>query len=157
MPHEANVFADEISKWWILDDWSLCRSFFNMLDCKWAPHTCDLFSSNENNLCINFFFLPWCGGTSGVKSFDCDWGLDNCWINAPFRLNENIWRKLKAQRARATIIVSISRYTSVLPLIYGTMLCLGLVVSLAKIELDLGGKIVALLGLPLCMLEVRRW
>ena len=33
------------------DDWSICCSYFNWLGIRWGPHTVDLFSSNENNLC----------------------------------------------------------------------------------------------------------
>jgi hypothetical protein len=57
-----------------------------MLDHKWGPHTCDTFSTNENNHCSKFYFLHWCRGTSGVNGFVFDWSLDNCWIHAPFRL-----------------------------------------------------------------------
>jgi len=62
VPRESNAFADEISKWLIRNYWSLCRAFFSMLDAKWGPHTCDLSSSDENNLCFKLFLtllVPW--------------------------------------------------------------------------------------------------
>jgi hypothetical protein len=107
VPRESNAFADEISKMLIPDDWSISRSFFNWLDFKWGPHTIDLFSSNENNLCELFYSLHWCRACSGVNAFGFDWSRNNCWINAPFRLIGKVWRKLKAQHVKATIIVPL--------------------------------------------------
>jgi hypothetical protein len=78
-----------------------------MLDDKWGPHTCDAFSSNENNHCPKFYSLHGCRGTSEVNSFVFDWSANNCWIHAPFRLIGKIWRKLSDQGAKATIIVPL--------------------------------------------------
>ena len=50
VPRETNMFADEISKMLIPDDWSICTSHFNWLDDTWGPHSIELFSYNENNL-----------------------------------------------------------------------------------------------------------
>ena len=86
VPKESNAFADDISKWLIPDDFSISRHYFSMLDNKWGPHTCDTFSSNENNQCPKFYSLHWCRGNSGANSFVFDWSEDNCWIQAPFRL-----------------------------------------------------------------------
>jgi len=63
-----------------------------------------------NNHRSMIYSLHWCRGTSGVNGFGFDWSFDNCWIHAPFRLIGKIWRKLKEQGARATIIVP--RWTS---------------------------------------------
>ena len=51
-----------------------------------------------------FYYVHWCRGTSGMNIFGFDWSLDNCWIHAPFRFIGKIWRKLKEQRAKPTII-----------------------------------------------------
>jgi hypothetical protein len=51
VPREENAIADEISKWLIPDDSSISQGYFAMIDNRWGPHYCDLFSSNENNLC----------------------------------------------------------------------------------------------------------
>jgi len=107
VPREANMFADEISKMLIPDDWSICTSYFNWLDDKWGPHSIDLFSSNENNLCERFFSFHWCRLTFGVNAFGFDWSKDNCWVKAPFRLIRKVWRKLVTQNAKATIIVPL--------------------------------------------------
>jgi hypothetical protein len=107
VPRENNTLADDISKWLIPDDFSISRHYFAMIDGKWGPHTCDAFSSNENNHCSKFYSLHWCRGTSGVNSFVFDWSADMCWIHPPFRLIGKVWRKLVAQRARATIIVPL--------------------------------------------------
>ena len=108
VPKEINAFADEIFKWLIPDDYSISRPYFSMLDCKWRPHTCDLFSTNENNHCSKLFSLNWCRGTSGVNGLGFDWSFDNCWVHAPFRLIGKILKKLKEQGTRATIIVPLS-------------------------------------------------
>jgi hypothetical protein len=42
-----------------------------------------------------------------VNGFGFDWTFDTCWFHAPFRLIGKIWRKLKEQGARATIIVPL--------------------------------------------------
>jgi hypothetical protein len=59
-PREENAIANEISKWLIPDDSSISRHLFDMLDHRWGHHTCDLFSSNENNLLSKFYSLHWC-------------------------------------------------------------------------------------------------
>jgi hypothetical protein len=107
VPRESNAFTDEISQMSIPDDWSICCSYFNWLDIKCGPHTVDLFSSNENNLCEKLYSLHWCRMSSGVNAFDYDWSKDNCWINAPFRLIGKVWRKLMTQNVKATIIVPL--------------------------------------------------
>jgi hypothetical protein len=107
VPQESNAFADEIPKMLISDDWSICYSYFNWLDIKWGPHTVDLFSSNENNLCKSFYSTHWCRITFGVNAFGYDWSRDNCWINAPFRFIGKVWRKLMTQNVKAKIIVPL--------------------------------------------------
>jgi hypothetical protein len=107
VPRENNTLADDIFKWLIPDDFTTLHHYFFMLDYKWGSHTCDAFSSNENNHCSKFYSLHWCRGTSGVNSFVFDWSADIYWIHAPFRLIGKIWRKLSDQRAKATIIVPI--------------------------------------------------
>ena len=57
VPREQNAFADEISKLLIPDDWSLSRVFFVLLDARWGPHSCDLFASGDNNLCVKLYSL----------------------------------------------------------------------------------------------------
>jgi hypothetical protein len=107
VPRKNNTIADDISKWLIPDDYSISPPYFFMFDSKWGPHTCDVFSSNENNQCSKFYSLHWCRGTAGVNGFVFDWSLDNCWIHAPFRLIGKIWRKLSDQKAKATIIIPL--------------------------------------------------
>jgi hypothetical protein len=73
----------------------------------WGPHTIDLYSTNETNICEIFYSIHWCRKTSGVNAFGFDWSRDNCWINAPFRLIGKVWRKLMTQNVKATIIVPL--------------------------------------------------
>jgi hypothetical protein len=107
VPREINAFANDTSKWLIPDDYSISCPCFSMMDHKWGPHTCDAFSTNENNNCSKFYSLYWCRGTSGVNGFGFDSSFDNCWIHAPFRHIGKIWRELKEQGTRATIIVPL--------------------------------------------------
>ena len=107
VPRESNTLADDISKLLVPNDYSISSHYFAKLDVKWGPHTCDTFSSNENNQCQKFYSLHWCRGTSGVNGFVFDWSLDNSWIHAPFRLIGKIWRKHSDQGAIATIIVPL--------------------------------------------------
>ena len=78
-----------------------------MLDHRWGPHTCDLLSSNKNNLCSKFYSIHWCRDTSGVNCFGFDWSDDNCWIHPPFRIIGEIWRNLMKHGFKATIIISL--------------------------------------------------
>ncbi len=95
VPRDENAITDEISKWLIPDDFSISRSYFSMLDNRWGPHSCDLFSLNENNLCSKFYSLHWCRGTSWVNCFGFNWGVDNCWIHPSFKIIGKILRKIK--------------------------------------------------------------
>jgi hypothetical protein len=106
-PREINAFADEISKWLSRDDYSMYRPYAIMLDCKRGLHTCDRFSSSENNLCFKFYSINCCRGTYGAYALCYDWSLNNCRIHAPFRLVEKIWRNLRGHRAKATISVPL--------------------------------------------------
>ena len=99
IPREINVFAGDISKWLIPNDYYIHRPYFITLDCKLGPHTCDLSSTGENTPCCKFYSFHWCRGTSGVNGCSFDWSLDNSWIHAPFRLIRKIWRTLGEQGA----------------------------------------------------------
>jgi hypothetical protein len=107
VPREENTMADEISKWLIPDDSSISRDYFNMLDHRWGPHTCDLFSSNNNNLCSKFYSIHWCRDMSGVDCSGFDWSDENCWIHPPFRIIGKVWRKLMKHGSKATIIIPL--------------------------------------------------
>ena len=104
VPREENEEADEISKLLIPDDWMLNPRYFEWLDARWGPHTCDLFASSRNALCRRFFSLHWCPGTAGVNAFAYDWSMENPWINAPFRLIGRVWRTLASLQASATLV-----------------------------------------------------
>ncbi len=56
-PREENTLADELSKLLIPDDFSLSRKYFKQLEDRFAPHSIDLFSSNENNICDRLYSL----------------------------------------------------------------------------------------------------
>ncbi len=66
IPRDENTLANELSKQLIPDDFSLSRKYFRQLEDRVGPHSIDLFSSNENNLCDRFYSLHWCMGSGGV-------------------------------------------------------------------------------------------
>ena len=94
VPREENVFADEISKMLIPEDWMLSMSWFQLLDYRWGPHTVDLFASNDNNQRARFFFLHWCRDSSGINAFGQQWNGETCWVNYSFNLIGKVWRSL---------------------------------------------------------------
>ncbi len=55
VPREENTLVDELSKLLIPDDFSLSRKYFRQLEDRFGPHSIDLFSSNEKNLCDRFY------------------------------------------------------------------------------------------------------
>jgi hypothetical protein len=57
----------------IPDDWFICRSYIDWLDIGWGPHTVDLFSPDENNLCDVFDYLYWRRRTSDINAFGYNW------------------------------------------------------------------------------------
>ena len=73
VPREENVFADELSKLLIPDDWMLAPKFFNLLEARWGPHTVDLFASSDNAQCEKLYSLHWCHGTARVNAFGFPW------------------------------------------------------------------------------------
>ena len=107
VPREENALADEISKLLIPDDWMLNREYFQVLDNRWGPHTCDLFASLANHQCAKFYSLHWCRGSAGVNAFGYCWTGENCWINCPYRLIGRVWRTLREQRAVASMLVPL--------------------------------------------------
>ena len=87
VPLEEHAIAGEISMWLIPDDSSISRAYFDMLDHRWGPHACGLFSSNKNNLCPTFYSLHLCRDTSGANRLGCRQLLD------PSALSD-YWKKL---------------------------------------------------------------
>ena len=76
----------------------MAPKFFNHLEARWGPHTVDLFASSDNAQCKKFYSLHWCRGTAGVNAFGFPWSGENCWINAPYRAIDRVWRALKEQQ-----------------------------------------------------------
>jgi len=105
VPNEENVFADDISKMYILEDSMLSRRFFGLLDGRWVPHTVDLFSSGANNHCARFYAMHWCRGDAGINAFRHLCTRENCSINCPYNLIGKVWRTLREQKGLATMLI----------------------------------------------------
>ncbi len=101
--------ADELSKMTDKDDWQLHSKWFRVCDQRWGPHNVDRFASDLNALFPRFFSRFYCPGCEGIDSFGAHWGHegDNNWINPPFGLIGRVLRKLRADRARATVVIHV--------------------------------------------------
>jgi hypothetical protein len=108
VPRELNSLADEISKFLIPSDWMLNRRIFRRLEERWGRHSVDLFASDANFQCERFYSLHWCRGSAGCDAFAFAWGGEGaCWVNCPYRVLGRVWRKLRSDGARATILVPL--------------------------------------------------
>ena len=110
IPRRFNDQADALAGIVDLDDWKLHPSLFTSIDKRWGPHSADGFASDLNRQSrgrspLPFFSMFWCPGTSGVDAFLQDWSSHNLWLNPPFKLIGKVLRKLRADAARATLIV----------------------------------------------------
>ena len=109
VPRTENERADAVSNFSDSDDWQLNRAKFAELDANWGPHEVDRFATHLNWLCPKFWSRYWCPGTQGIDSFSVSWtGVVN-WINPPFGMMGRVIRKLRADRAVATVIVPFWR------------------------------------------------
>ena len=75
IPRDLNCVADEISKIVDYEDYSVEENFFNTIkkEINMIP-TCDRFADNYNSKVNHFNSKSFYIGTSGVNSFNYDWG-----------------------------------------------------------------------------------
>lgn len=106
VPRCLNERADILSKLHDGDDWMLNPKFFHIFDShpEWGPHTVDIFASELNHHCDQFYSLYHCPSTSGVDAFAHNWAGENCWINPPFGAIGKVIRHLRQCKAVATMI-----------------------------------------------------
>mmetsp|Transcript_27203 Transcript_27203/g.33009 ORF Transcript_27203/g.33009 Transcript_27203/m.33009 type:complete len:630 (+) Transcript_27203:1385-3274(+) len=106
IPRDLNQLADHLAGIYDRDDWRLNPDWFRYLDGLWGRHTIDRFATHLNNLLDRFNSAWYCPGTAGVNCLRLlDWKDENNWCNPPFKLIGELVRVLRAQRARATVIV----------------------------------------------------
>jgi hypothetical protein len=109
VPRTENERADAISNFSDSDDWQLGRHLFDWLEWHFGPHHVDRFATHLNCLCPEFWSRHWCPGTQGIDSFSVSWAGVVNWINPPFGLIGRVIKKLRADRAVATVIVPFWR------------------------------------------------
>ena len=102
---KQNCQADSLSR--VLDkhEWCLARPTFKLLDATWGPHTVDRFASatTAQIRTYNSRFLDPNNMKIDALS-QTDWGQNNNFVNAPFRLIDKILTIIENQHAHATLI-----------------------------------------------------
>ena len=104
----ANAAADWLSRRESHYEWMLNPAVFRYLERLWGPHTVDRFGSMATTQLPKFNSLFWDPHTSGVDALaQTDWGSENNYVNAPFRMLGRVIEVVCAQRAWATVIAPI--------------------------------------------------
>ena len=86
VPSAENA-ADALSRLRDNEDWCLGRSYFQLIEQLWGPHTIDRFASHTSHLLpvYNSYYYDPC--SSGVDAFaQGDWGDHNNYANPPWSL-----------------------------------------------------------------------
>ena len=105
IPRTLNSVADEFSKTFDFDDWSVDDRIFQYFDKIWGPFTCDLFADFNNKKVQKFYSRFWTPGSSGVDAFAHDWSSDNSWIVPPPNVVCRVLLYLKMFKARGVLVV----------------------------------------------------
>lgn len=100
-----NVAADRLSRLSDKYEWKLHPRLFAYIDKLWGPHTMDRFATLANRQLLNFNSLYAEPLTSGVDALaQTDWAVHNNFVNAPFRMIQQVLDVVQTQKAEATII-----------------------------------------------------
>jgi len=105
IPSKENVMADKISREIDFHDWEISKETFKKLDLKFGPHTIDQFACNRTKKILRYNSRLGDPGAEGVDSLNLTWEGENNWIVPPIPLIGKVVRKLKKEKAEATIIV----------------------------------------------------
>ena len=106
----SNDIADRMSRLNPRHEWQLHPGLFRMLESTWGPHTVDRFASETNYQLPRYnsrYMDPY---AEAVDAFaQQNWGAENNYVNAPFRLIPDVLQIIRTQRADATIIAPMWR------------------------------------------------
>ena len=105
IPRNLNYLADEYSKIFDFDDWSVADEIFRLFDARWGSFTCDIFANCKNFKVMKFYSKFWNPGTSGVDAFAYDWAGENCWIVPPPSLVCRVLSHMEICKACGTLVV----------------------------------------------------
>jgi ribonuclease HI len=103
-----NVAADQLSRLSVKYEWKLHPRLFTYIDKLWGPHTIDRFATLANAQLPKFNSLyaePFSAGVDALAQ--TDWASHNNFVNAPFRLTQQVLDLVQAQKATATIIAPL--------------------------------------------------
>eukprot|EP00854_Cymbomonas_tetramitiformis_P011235 gene11235-biopygen11530 len=101
---EANVWANNFSRYEDLDDGRLNRKWFVWVSEQWGPFTVDRFAS-EISARLPRYYAAWKDPRcEGVDSLAYDWRGENNWVNPPWALLEEVVHKLREEGAAATVM-----------------------------------------------------
>ena len=105
VPREENLLADAYSKVFDFDDWAVSDLYFDFINKKWGPFTCDVFADANNHKLPIFFSPYWCPGTAGVDAFAFNWSVYNCWLVPPVKLVAKAIMHLSACHGHGVLVV----------------------------------------------------
>jgi hypothetical protein len=107
LPRELNQWADRLSKDLDEDDWSLEPKFWDVIQARFGPFTCDMFASDENALLEQFCAYYWCPGVAYVDCFSGNWNKGNLWFHPNPRDVGAVLRKVRKDKARGALLLPI--------------------------------------------------
>lgn len=104
-----NVRADRASRW--KDDrseWRLSQEAWHQVETTFGPHTCDLFASRRNALCLRFFSRFLDPDAAEFDAFAHDWATEeNAYAHPPYCLLGKVLQKVRADRATITLVAPV--------------------------------------------------
>lgn len=108
LPGKINTWADHLSRLPLQYEWRLNPRLFARLDKMWGPHTIDRFASISTTQLPMYNSRYSDPGTAGIDALaQNNWGSENNYINAPFRLIPQVLDKIISQKAWATLIAPL--------------------------------------------------
>ena len=100
-----NYQADDLTRLYPFDDWSISGSLFSALEARWGPHSVDRFASANAALLPRYnsrFLDP---RSSGVDAFaQTDWRRHNNYCNPPIAELNRLAQLLRETGAAATVL-----------------------------------------------------
>ena len=104
-------WADEGSRYFDPDDWTVDRATFEQLTDTWRP-TVDLFAHTSNAKCMKFYTYGNASNSAGVDAFAQDWTGELAWTCPPIYLIPDAIKKIESTRMQAIFIVPEWRTSS---------------------------------------------
>ena len=103
IPRELNTIADQYSRIFDFDDWSVADRIFHYFNKIWGPFTIDRFANSNNKKLHRFnsrFLDPL---SSGIDAFTYDWSVDNNWLVPPVSLIAHTIKHIQLCKAELVV------------------------------------------------------